>query len=259
MNFAKPKWKEKMKQLLSVKVLSLSKVVLTFFDSLNAKLISATVPYGRPLSDHNTTKLHAFSNGTDLLSYSAKTHSIPGMTAPSELKALYYAVLFAPRGNVVEIGSWLGKSTVFIAKALQQKDSGQVYAVDTFQGNAGKESLYTAPLSEDESIYQRFKNNLNVAGVQKVVKPLKTTSEKASYKKELKSAAVVFIDGCHEYDEVLEDIKRWKSHVKKDGLLILHDYHPNFPGVVAAAKEQLAKSSFTPLFLCDTLLAFRKN
>lgn len=249
-----------MKQLISVKLLSLTKVLVGLSDKINNSLIKFTGRYGRPVSSVETSSLHHFPEALDILRYSANTQSIDGMTAPAELKALYFVTLFAPKGNIIEIGSWLGKSTVYIARALQQKNDGSlVYAVDTFAGNLGKESMYEAPLNDQETIYDRFLKNIQLAGVQKQIKALKMSSEKAAKKKNLTTAAAIFIDGSHEYQDVKDDILRWKSRVKKQGLLILHDYHPNFPGVIQAAKETLSGKAFTPLFLCDTLLVLRKN
>lgn len=50
----------------------------------------------------------------------------------------------------------------------------------------------------------------------------------------------VFIDGAHDYDSVMEDIKAWLPKVKKGGWLCGHDYGV-FDGVKKAVDEMFGK------------------
>ena len=47
--------------------------------------------------------------------------------------------------------------------------------------------------------------------------------------------ALVFLDGLHDEDSVRADIAHVEPHIPPGGLLALHDYRPDYPGVVAAA------------------------
>src|SRR5215210_8228139 len=64
--------------------------------------------------------------------------SIEGFTRPIELSLLYHlALLGEGPGEVVEIGSYLGRSTVILARAVADAGGGRVVAVDPHQGELG--------------------------------------------------------------------------------------------------------------------------
>ena len=48
---------------------------------------------------------------------------------------LYRLALKAPVANIVEIGSWKGKSASCLAYAIKDRGEGRVYAVDTWKGS----------------------------------------------------------------------------------------------------------------------------
>ena len=47
----------------------------------------------------------------------------------------------------------------------------------------------------------------------------------------------VFIDGCHFYTCVQEDLAAWIPKVMEGGLILGHDFSPQWPGVVKAVWE----------------------
>jgi len=47
----------------------------------------------------------------------------------------------------------------------------------------------------------------------------------------------VFIDGCHYYECVEEDLRMWVPKVRKGGFIAGHDFSPQWPGVVRAVQE----------------------
>lgn len=53
-------------------------------------------------------------------------------------------------------------------------------------------------------------------------------------------ADFIFIDAGHSYDAVKADIAAWLPKVKPGGWFGGHDYHPKFPGVIAAVDEAFA-------------------
>ncbi len=42
---------------------------------------------------------------------------------------------------------------------------------------------------------------------------------------------VLLIDGCHDYQDVLEDFAGWSPYVKEGGSVLFHDYSHSSPGV----------------------------
>ena len=128
--------------------------------------------------------------------------------------------------NVVEIGSWEGKST----HALLSGCSGAVIAVDTFKGSAIDPLHITATLAKEFDIYSRFKRHV---GHFPNLTVMKMDSKKAAEFFKPKSVDMVFIDGDHEKAAAKQDITVWLPVCKV--LLCGHDY--NAPGVSEALKD----------------------
>jgi MMP 1-O-methyltransferase len=191
---------------------------------------------------------------------SLNADSVQGMIAKSESDALLFLSTFQEkRGNIVEIGSWLGKSTIYLAKGCSLTGNGIVYAVDHFKGNLGKEKFYFGDKTSEETIIEDFKQNLKNAGVYGYVKPMVMSSEKAT-KIIDEDLRAVFIDGDHTYEGVLNDIELWQNKVLSGGYLIFHDYSNHFSGSMKAIDEFLNNSdSFKIVLLIDSLLVSKKN
>jgi len=115
--------------------------------------------------------------------------------------------------NIVEIGSWKGRST----HALLSGCSGVVYAVDHFLGSKD-ENDSTHKEGKESDIYSQFLDNV---GSFDNLKILRMSSLDAVKQFEDKSVDMVFIDGGHSYEEVVQDIKAWLPKCKK--LLCGHD------------------------------------
>jgi len=113
--------------------------------------------------------------------------------------------------SIVEVGSFKGKST----HAFLNSCTGPVYAVDTFCGSPVKrEFIY----DNEPDVYSEFMKNV---GHFKNLVPMRMCSIDAALMFEPKSIDLVFIDGCHEYESVVEDLLAWRSVCKK--ILCGHD------------------------------------
>ena len=225
--------------------------------------------YGQLLANDSSRKFFPLINpaqqidssrGEYLRLLTARFANLPGMISDRQAQVLFeLCVSQAISGNIVEIGSWLGKSTLFLASGCRVSGNGQVYAVDKFTGNLGKEDLYHAPLLPNETIYDRFKFNIKSYRLNKFVKAYPMSSRQAR-RKIKQTLRMVFIDGDHSYKGVMDDIKLWTPLLKKGGLLILDDFDQSFPGVVRAVQEKILHSAqFKPLFELDSLLVARKG
>ena len=47
----------------------------------------------------------------------------------------------------------------------------------------------------------------------------------------------IYIDGCHKYENVLEDLTNFYPKVKNGGFIAGHDWNPYWEGVVKAVRE----------------------
>lgn len=212
-----------------------------------------------PLSSLGNLKI-ASSNGIYWRKLQASFSPVIGMTSDREAEILFFlSTIQDIRGDVMEIGSWLGKSTVHLASGCQLSGNGIVHAIDTFGGNLGKEDLYTTPLEKDESIYARFKKNIALAKLTKYIKIHKKSSEDVDAEIQ-ENIRLAFIDGCHDYKLVLHDIKLCSKKLLPNGVIVLDDFTSYFPGVVQAAQEEIINNKqFEVLCTVDSLFIARKK
>jgi dTDP-4-dehydrorhamnose reductase len=154
---------------------------------------------------------------------------------------LYSSVVerFSSGAKFVEIGSWKGKSSAYMAIEIANSDKDIDFCcVDTWQG--GEEHQNFDCLS---SLYETFINNMKP--VENYYRYLKMTSLEAVEQFEDNSLDFVFIDASHEYEDVKADILAWIRKVKPGGILAGHDYYVNTTirlcGVNEAVDECLDK------------------
>lgn len=145
-----------------------------------------------------------------------------------DFQGLYSHFVF-DHGNgakFVEVGCWLGASTSYLATEIKNRQKQiEFYAVDTWLGsNEPIQNKTIENLGGPEALFYQFNENIRNAGVSHLVKPMRMTSVQASQKFEDESLDVVFIDACHRYPDVLEDIKSWYPKIKKGGKIAGHDY-----------------------------------
>jgi len=120
-------------------------------------------------------------------------------------------------GVIVEIGSWKGKSTIWLGCGSKAGDSVPVYAVDPHIGFPDVPESYGHINTFDE-----FKANIEQAGVDDVIVPMVMTSEEAAGIF-TEPVALLFVDGVHEYDYVKTDFDCWFPKVRDGGILVFHD------------------------------------
>ena len=211
------------------------------------------------MAEVDSDKILYASRGVNLRKYEQDVRFVPDMITSSESELLLYDSTFCKlKGDVIEIGCWLGKSTISLAKGCMLSNNGIVHAIDTFKGNTGKEELYLKPLEADETIFERFLKNIRAMNVEEYIKPYQMSSNEA---RSLINgpARLIFIDGCHDYEVVKEDILLWKDLLLPGGYLLLHDFREEAPGVIQAVKECIIHSeNFDCILLVDSLLVIQK-
>jgi predicted O-methyltransferase YrrM len=146
---------------------------------------------------------------------------VPGWF-PEGTGAVMYALMCSqPPGTVVEIGSYLGRSTVFFALALRDVNpGGRVFAIDPHTGD--RQQLEA--LSADRlPTFELFRHHCRTAGVEDLVEAQVATS--------LEAAAdwsgpvdLLYVDGWHSYDAVVADGEAWLPHLSSPGVVVFDDY-----------------------------------
>ncbi len=196
-------------------------------------------------------------------------HSIKGFLADDEGAALYHYALEASQlGPCLEIGSYCGKSTVYLGSACQQQQ-GILYALDHHRGSEehqlGEEyhdpDLYDCGIQLMDS-FRTFRTTMREANLEDTVVPIVSSSAIAS-RHWATPLGMVFIDGGHSEEAAQTDYRCWSSFIKPGGILAIHDIFPNPEDGGQAPYNiwKLAKASglFEELPTVNTLGLFRRK
>ncbi|OGG03756.1 hypothetical protein A2Z33_04685 [Candidatus Gottesmanbacteria bacterium RBG_16_52_11] len=152
-------------------------------------------------------------------------------------------------GDIVEIGSWKGRSTVCLGLGIVSSGrQRQLLAIDPHRG-----SLISGGKAA-ENTYSDFRQAIGHAGLTGVVKPLKTTSAAASAKWGGR-ASMVFIDGLHDYAHTRQDYLLWHPKIMPGGILAFHDAFCGQAGVMQAVESHILNSrTFTDIGTVGSIL-----
>lgn len=130
---------------------------------------------------------------------------------------------FDSGSKFVEVGSWKGKSSAFMAVEIaNSKKNIDFYCVDTWEG-----SIEHKEKPELSQLYEIFIDNMKP--VESFYKPMKMPSLEAAAQFEDNSLDFIFIDASHEYQDVVDDLKAWYPKLKHNRILAGHDYYPEQP------------------------------
>lgn len=139
---------------------------------------------------------------------------------PAQTHVMKYLVDKIDAKKIIEVGSWVGESTSYWANAVKEKDGAKVYAVDWFEGNPGTALTEAA---KEGSIYHIFKNNMRELGLNEIIQVFYMSSRDASSFIDDGFADIVYIDACHDYPSVKQDIDLWLPKVRHGGIICGHD------------------------------------
>lgn len=180
------------------------------------------------------------------------TGGIEGWLSEPEGELLYSLAKQVPAGQaIVEIGSWKGRSTIWLAKGAQSGQRNKVYSIDPHCGSE-------AHVSEgEENTYQELLTNLAKAKVEEIVIPLVAVSDEVA-KSWRGNVGLLWIDASHRYEDVKRDLLSWKPHLASDAIVAFHDCDQ--PGPARVVNEYVTCSGeFTMLDEADAIKAARKS
>lgn len=155
-----------------------------------------------------------------------------GFMPETEGLALYEAGLSAARtGPLLEIGSYCGKSGIYLGAAALESDT-VLFSIDHHRGSEEHQvgEGYHDPRLRDDSgridSLPRFAHTIRDAGLTGTV--LGVAAESATLARVWKTpVGLVFIDGSHGKEAAHADYEGWIPHLLPDGLLGIHDVFPD--------------------------------
>ena len=128
----------------------------------------------------------------------------------------------SPNGKGVEIGSFKGEFAAHIVKNW----TGKLYMVDIWRPLSSEEYNDATNHMYHTDAYSVTMNNIK--GYEDRAFMLRMTGKEASKLFADESLDFIYIDADHTYEAVKEDIKDWYRKVKPGGLVMGHDYLPDY-------------------------------
>jgi MMP 1-O-methyltransferase len=152
-----------------------------------------------------------------------------GFMPDVEGEALYEAGLTgAERGPLLEIGSYCGKSTIYLGAAAREKAT-VLYSIDHHRGSEEHqrgEEYHDPRLVDPETgeidTLPTFRRTIRRAGLDDVVIGIVARSEVVASGWGM-PLGLVLVDGSHSEESARRDYEGWVGHVVIGGLLVIHD------------------------------------
>ena len=160
-------------------------------------------------------------------------NTVKGFLDPIEGEALYlYAKQYVKNDPCLEIGSYCGKSSVYLGSAVKENDQ-KLYSIDHHKGSEEQqpgEEYFDSDLINAEGngidTLPFFLETIEKSKLNKFVIPIVSTSEEA-YQDFTLYFDMVFIDGGHSEKAAQKDYELWSQRITKGGLLAIHDVFPD--------------------------------
>lgn len=200
---------------------------------------------------------------------------IDGWTPEDQLYAIYLIILLTKdlEGDILEIGSWCGRSSVVMAKAAKLIGS-KLHCVDLFPSLedwfenedgthsfcitlGGKkyhgfhvQTMWKEPYEnailpmyqkQGKGTLEIFKENISRKGFNGIAKAYRgdSTDFSNNFKGKIK---VAFIDGDHSYDATRIDLQNIEKHLISGGYVVFDDAFSVFTGVDKAITQFVVNS-----------------
>ncbi len=178
-----------------------------------------------------------------------------------------HAAAAAPEGPLLEVGSYCGKSTVYLGAAAQSAGS-VVFAVDHHRGSEENQAGWEHhdPSLVDPAVglmdtLPVFRRTIHDAGLEGIVVALVGSS--ATVGRHWRTPlALLFVDGGHGQDPAHTDYETWAPWVAQGGLLLIHDVFPD-PADGGRPPYEIYRRAladgFTEVDACGSMRALRRS
>ena len=168
--------------------------------------------------------------------------TVSGMSDNDKIAAMIEVARHVPAGDIVEIGSWWGRSAALMTLLSHHHGLGSVLCVDPWSPNAlaqGVAILDQASLAMDmDEALRIFEINLapiaggrvnylrapSVEGAGRYGPGLTIETPAFGLTRYVGQIALLHIDGNHALEHVAEDAKAWIPHMAPGGWIVFDDY-----------------------------------
>ena len=179
------------------------------------------------------------------------TKKVSGIISIKEMRFLcLLAMMPTTAGEILEIGSFRGKSTIVLAKSIFNVNKlSKLYAVDPMVLSSTTDPDYKSSLP----LYDDFINNLQAHNVDSIVEFYKMKSEELgkSWNRRLR---LLWIDGDHNYLGAKRDLETFLPFLNPGAIIAIHDVLHRFDGPVRIMAEHILLSNkFGAFGFCNSI------
>lgn len=199
---------------------------------------------------------------SELAATVAHADAIPGMCDHEKFLALYHVCRCAPEGDLVEIGTWWGKSAFVLARLAACYRLGRLLCVDPWsdadliQGDEAGLVDSSSAIADAQEAFEVFAMNLrpyahgdtnylrmrSAEALKVYCRTNVVLSEEFGRTKYCGRISLLHVDGNHCYASAKADIDGWTPLVVPGGWIVIDDYlWPYGDGPRRAADEFLAR------------------
>lgn len=167
-----------------------------------------------------------------------EVETVEGYLAPNEMRFLALMAAYpTAAGEVLEIGSFKGKSTIILAKSAALAGDAKINAVDPLTAPAETDP----DLRGDESSLEDFQNNIKTHEVADKIEFYQTFSHELA-KTWNKPLRLLWIDGDHTYKGTKLDFEGFAAHLSDGAIVAIHDVLHEFDGGIRVFMENILLS-----------------
>ncbi|MEU6823761.1 class I SAM-dependent methyltransferase [Streptomyces atriruber] len=157
-----------------------------------------------------------------------------------------------PPGDLLEMGCYLGKSTVVMGQFLRPEE--KMTVCDLFGADDGYTKEATKAFYQKSLTRQAFEANYT-AFHDMLPELVEGRTDMLPELIDDGSCRFIHIDASHMYDDVRDDILTARNALREDGVLVLDDYRTEHtPGVAAATWEAVFRHGLRPVMLSSNKL-----
>jgi len=182
---------------------------------------------------------------------------VDGWMTPAQARLLWdTAQEVAPGGRIVEIGSFRGRSTIVLGRAVGPRV--ELVAIDPHAGNDRGPQEIAGFEDEAADDHEVFNANLERAGVQARVRHVRAFSHLAHPEVE-GDVDLLYIDGAHRYGPALADIRQWGDRVAPGGTMLIHDSFSSVGVTLAIARALFLGGRYRYLGRTGSMTRYRRE
>lgn len=184
--------------------------------------------------------------------------AVPGMTSPAECRYLYWltSTQLSGSGRLVEIGTWLGRSTLHIAAGHQRSGHHQeLHCFDGYTWSSSDRKAADLPLNPGDSFQKYFEEN--VSRFRELVTPHRTLIKNITWSGE--PVELLFLDAPKKHSDITRSLQTFgPSLIAGQSIIAIQDYL-YFPAYALAACMYALRDhlELTHVVLGGSTVAFR--